>query len=215
MACNQWQSTVSPPPLLEHTDTFDCICILYSYFINEWKQLFSPWIKRPRKKAGKRKNSLALVSALTDFVVKIHLDLQYELQLLVGNKSSQWAVDFLTGIHGLPVVLVPQVHFVTAGRLLIVVPPTGAFLYGQKRNFSTVVDKSCIHIMQFQQLYDQLQFTGERSEMLTVKAHRLSHTDDVFYLVISIAKTKPLLLYSWIKEDSGSTSVDKFLYLYY
>lgn len=32
--------------------------------------------------------------------------------------------------------------------------------------------------------------------MLTVEAHRLSHTDDVFYLVISIAETKPLLLYS-------------------
>lgn len=35
------------------------------------------------------KNSLALVSALTDFVVKIHLDLQYELQLLIGYESSQ------------------------------------------------------------------------------------------------------------------------------
>lgn len=84
------------------------------------------------------KNSLALVSALTDFVVKIHLDLQYELQLLIGYESSQWAVDFLTSIHSLPVVLAPQVHFVAAGRLLVVVPPAGAFLCGRRGNFSIV-----------------------------------------------------------------------------
>lgn len=83
-------------------------------------------------KQKKSENSLALVSAFTDSVVKIHLDLQYELQLLVGNKGREWAVDFLTGVHSLPVVLVPQVHFVAAGRLLVVVPPTGAFLCEKK-----------------------------------------------------------------------------------
>lgn len=77
--------------------------------------------------------SLALVFALTHFVVKVHLDLQYELQLLVGHKRGQGAVDPLTSVHGLPVVLVPQVHFVAAGRLLVVMPPTGAFLCGHMR----------------------------------------------------------------------------------
>lgn len=77
-------------------------------------------------------NSLALVSALTDFVVKVDLDLQDELQLLVGYERGQGAVDFLTGVDGLPVVLVPQVDFVTAGRLLVVVPTAGAFLCGRR-----------------------------------------------------------------------------------
>lgn len=88
------------------------------------------------------KNSLALVSALADFLVKIHLDLQYELQLFVGDKSSQGAVDFLTSIHSLPVVLIPQVHFVAAGRFLIVVPPTGAFLCRRKDTLANLV---CSH----------------------------------------------------------------------
>lgn len=129
------------------------------------------------------KNSLALISALTDFVVKVHLNLQDELQLLVGNKSSQWAVDFLTRIHSLPVVLVPQVHFVAAGRLLVVVPSAGTFLCRWKKTL-----KHCA--LQSQQLYNQLKW----NEMLTVEAHRLSHTNDVFHLVISVAETKPLLL---------------------
>lgn len=91
------------------------------------------------------KHSLALVSALTDFVVKVHLDLQDELQLLVGDEGGQRAVDFLTGVHRLPVVLVPRVHFVTAGRLLVVVPPTGALLCGRTRNVSIVVEKSGVY----------------------------------------------------------------------
>lgn len=73
-------------------------------------------------------NSLALIPALAHFVVKVHLDLQDELQLLVGAERGQRAVDLLAGVHGLPVVLVPQVHLVAAGRLLVVVPAAGAFL---------------------------------------------------------------------------------------
>lgn len=91
------------------------------------------------------KNSLALVSALADFLIKIHLDLQYELQLFVGDKSSQGAVDFLTSIHGLPVVLIPQVHFVAAGRFLVVVPPTWAFLCGKKGQKDTLANLVCSH----------------------------------------------------------------------
>lgn len=75
-------------------------------------------------------NSLALVPAVADFVIKIHLDLQDELQLLVGDEGGQRAVDLLAGFHSLPVVLAPQVHLVAAGRLLVVVPPAGAFLCG-------------------------------------------------------------------------------------
>lgn len=89
-----------------------------------------------------KKNSLALIFALTDFLVKIHLNLQYELQLLIGHKRRQWAIDFLTSIHSLPVVLIPQVHFVAAGRLLVVVPPAGTLLCrSEKKNFSSVLLK--------------------------------------------------------------------------
>ena len=85
-----------------------------------------------KTKTQSSKNSLALISALADFFVKVHLDLQYELQLLVGDERSQRTVDFLTGVHGLPVVFIPQVHFVAAGRLLVVMPAAGAFLCGRK-----------------------------------------------------------------------------------
>lgn len=80
---------------------------------------------------GNKENLLALISA--HFIVKVHLDLQYELQLLVGHKCGQRAVDFLTRIHGLPVVLVLQVHFVAARCFLVVMPPAGAFLCRQRR----------------------------------------------------------------------------------
>lgn len=75
-------------------------------------------------------NPLALVPAVAHFVVKVHLDLEDELQLLVGDEGGQRAVDLLARLHGLPVVLAPQVHLVAAGRLLVVVPPAGAFLCG-------------------------------------------------------------------------------------
>lgn len=76
---------------------------------------------------------LELISA--DFVIKVHLDLQDELQLLVGHKCGQRAVDLLTRVDGLPVVLVPQVDFVAAGCFLVVVPPAGTFLCGRTARY--------------------------------------------------------------------------------
>lgn len=81
------------------------------------------------------KHSLALVSALAHFRVEIHLNLEDELQFLVGDEGRQRAIDFLTRVHSLPVVLIPQVHFVTAGCLLVVMPPTRALLCGRERCF--------------------------------------------------------------------------------
>lgn len=80
-------------------------------------------------------NSLALVSALTHVVIKIHLNLQNELELLAGHKRGQRAVDLLARIHSLPVVLVLQVHFVAAGRLLVVVPSAWTLLCKQGGHF--------------------------------------------------------------------------------
>lgn len=77
-----------------------------------------------------KQHSLALVPAIADLVVKIHLDLQYELELLVGDERGQRAIDFLTRVYSLPVVLAPQVHLVAAGCLFVVVPAGGAFLCG-------------------------------------------------------------------------------------
>lgn len=46
--------------------------------------------------------------------------------------------------------------------------------------------------------------------MLTVEAHRLSHTDDVFHLVVPAAITKPLLFYNSTNEDKKVKKVDLF-----
>ena len=74
-------------------------------------------------------HSLALISGLlADLVVELHVDLEDELQLLVCDEGGQRAVDLLAGVHGLPVVLLPQEHLVAAGRLLVVVPTARAFL---------------------------------------------------------------------------------------
>ena len=77
-------------------------------------------------------NLLALVPPFADLLVEVHLNLQDELELLVGDERGQRAVDLLAGVHGLPVVLIAQVHLVTAGRLLVVVPATWALLCGQQ-----------------------------------------------------------------------------------
>lgn len=75
------------------------------------------------------RHSLALVSELAHFVVKVHLDLEDELQLLVGDEGGQGTVHLLARVGRLPVVLAVQIHFVAAGRLLVVVPPARAFLW--------------------------------------------------------------------------------------
>lgn len=89
-------------------------------------------------------HSLALVPALADFVVKVHLNLQDELQFLVGDEGGQRAVDFATGFYCLPVVLVPQVDFITAGCLLIVVPAAGTLLWRMEETFQSMF--SCSHL---------------------------------------------------------------------
>lgn len=121
-----------------------------------------------------------MVLALAHFVVKVHLDLQDELQLLVGAERGQRAIDLLAGVHGLPVVLLPQVHLVAAGRLLVVVPAAGAFLYtaqeGSVLQLWTACVRACV--------------------ALTVEAHWLSHADDVLHLVVPVGEAEPLLLCS-------------------
>ncbi len=67
-------------------------------------------------------HSLALVLSLAHFLVEVHLDLEDELQLFIGAERGEGAVDLLTGFHRLPVVLAPQVDFITAGCFFIVVP---------------------------------------------------------------------------------------------
>ena len=74
-------------------------------------------------------HSLALISSLlADLVIKLHVDLKDELQLLICDEGGQRAVDLLASVHGLPVVLLPQVHLVATGRLLVVVPAARALL---------------------------------------------------------------------------------------
>ncbi len=51
--------------------------------------------------------------------------------------------------------------------------------------------------------------------MLTVEAHRLSHTNDVFHLVISVAKTIPLLLDSCKKRIEVNKSGHDYSNLYF
>lgn len=167
-------------------------------FTEFWQKKYKtpPWTckkKKTKKKPQKHKHKerrpnhwLALVSALAHFVVKVHLDLQDELQLLVGAERRQRAVDLLAGVHGLPVVLIPQVHFVAAGRLLVVVPAAWAFLCRGGETLELRAwwrDNSHVN-----------QVNG--SATLTVEAHWLGHTYDILHLVVSVGETKPLLLRS-------------------
>lgn len=158
---------------------------------NWWKSIKPLHVKKTKStnkhKKRRPKHWLALVSALAHFVVKVHLDLQDELQLLVGAERGQRAVDLLAGVHGLPVVLIPQVHFVAAGRLLVVVPAAGAFLCGS--------GGETLELRVWCRDNSHMNQVNGRAT-LTVEAHWLGHTYDVLHLVVSVGKTKPLLLCS-------------------
>lgn len=86
----------------------------------------------PQKTASS--HSLALVLSLAHFLVEVHLNLEDELQLFVGAERCEGAVDLLARFHRLPVVLTPQVDFVTASCFFVMVPATRTLLCVWRKN---------------------------------------------------------------------------------